>query len=67
MDAMDIPSPIVPIHKARLESFHIMIMIVLIAQPIKSITKMVCDRMRVETQTPNNLPMVKEPQNAEVR
>ena len=67
MDAMDIPSPIVPIHKARLESFHSIITMVLIAQPIKSIIRMVCDRVRVETQTPSNLPIVNDPQKAEVR
>lgn len=67
MEAIDAPSPMVPIHSTRLESFHTMMMIVLIAQPIRSIKRMVSERARVETQMPNNLPRVNEPQNAEVR
>jgi len=67
MDAIDNPNPIVPIHRARSESFHVMIIMVPTAQPIKSMNSMVCDRARVETQMPISLLTVKDPQNAEVR
>ena len=67
MDAMDMPSPKVPIRSMRLESFHIRMRMVLTAHPTISMKRMVCERRRVETHMPINLPNVNDPQKREVR
>ncbi len=67
MDAMERPSPKVPIQRAVFESFQSIMTMVLMAQPKISMNRIVTGRRRVDTHTPTNLPKVNDPQKAEVR